>query len=142
MSDLTPIAGGNRTLTLPGGSVNLPPWAGSAWSAVFRGEVMLGLGVVALLGLGGWGLRVWLSLPMPAWLLDLSLALSMTLSVLILMLVLFIERPLDFSGFPIVLLVSTMIRLALNMASVRLILGHGHEGTRAAGGVIESFGQF
>ena len=136
MSELTtiPSSSGNRTLAFPGGSVTVPGWAGSAWGAVFRGEVMLALGVVALL--------VVLILPMPPWLLDLSLALSMTLSVLILMLVLFIQRPLDFSGFPIVLLVSTMIRLALNMASVRLILGHGHEGTRAAGGVIESFGYF
>src|SRR5579859_725719 len=109
MSELTtiPSSSGNRTLAFPGGSVTVPGWAGSAWSAVFRGEVMLALGVVALL--------VGLILPMPSWLLDLSLALSMTLSVLILMLVLFISRPLDFSGFPIVLLVSTMIRLALNM---------------------------
>jgi|SRR5580658_921480 flagellar biosynthesis protein FlhA len=129
---LTTIA--SQPVAAPSGGLVLPSWLGPAQKAVLRGEVFLALGVVALL--------VVLILPMPPWLLDLSLALSMTLSVLILMVVLFIERPLDFSSFPIVLLVSTMLRLALNMASVRLILGHGHEGTRAAGGIIESFGYF
>jgi flagellar biosynthesis protein FlhA len=99
-----------------------------------RGEIALALGVVAIL--------VVLILPMPTWLLDMSLALSVTLSVLILMVALFIERPLDFSAFPTVLLIATMLRLALNLASTRLILSHGHEGTKAAGHVIEAFGYF
>ncbi len=99
-----------------------------------RGEIALALGVVAIL--------VVLILPMPTWLLDTSLAFSITLSVLILMVALFIERPLDFSAFPSILLIATMLRLALNLATTRLILSHGHEGTKAAGHVIEAFGNF
>src|SRR5206468_5984142 len=81
-------------------------------------------------------------LPMPAWVLDIALAFSITISVLILMVVLLIERPLEFSTFPTVLLIVTMLRLSLNLASTRLILTHGHEGTTAAGHVIEAFGGF
>ncbi|MGH6798991.1 MAG: FHIPEP family type III secretion protein, partial [Roseiarcus sp.] len=99
-----------------------------------RGEIALALAVVAIL--------VVLILPMPTWLLDISLALSITLSVLILMVALFIQRPLEFSSFPTVLLISTMLRLSLNLASTRLILSHGHEGTAAAGHVIQAFGGF
>jgi flagellar biosynthesis protein FlhA len=103
-------------------------------ATVRRGDVALALAVVAIL--------VVLVLPMPRWALDISLALSITFSVLILMTVLFIEKPLDFSSFPTVLLIATMLRLALNLASTRLILSHGHEGTAAAGHVIEAFGHF
>src|SRR5215472_542124 len=99
-----------------------------------RGEIALALAVVAIL--------VVLILPMPTWLLDISLALSITFSVLILMVALFIQRPLEFSTFPTVLLIATMLRLALNLASTRLILSHGHEGTGAAGHVIQAFGNF
>src|SRR5215469_5080550 len=99
-----------------------------------RGEIALALGVVAILAV--------LILPLPTWLLDICLALSITFSVLILMVALFIERPLEFSAFPMVLLISTMLRLSLNLASTRLILSHGHEGTAAAGHVIEAFGHF
>src|ERR1700731_1010470 len=99
-----------------------------------RGEIVLGLAIVAIL--------VTLILPMPTWLLDISLALSITFSVLILMVALFIQRPLEFSSFPTVLLISTMMRLALNIASTRLILSHGHEGGAAAGHVIQAFGGF
>ena len=81
-------------------------------------------------------------LPAAALLLDLLLAISIILSVLILMTALFIEEPLEFSVFPTVLLIATMLRLALNLASTRLILAHGHEGTAAAGHVIEAFGNF
>ena len=83
-----------------------------------------------------------LILPLPPMLLDLSLAISIILSVLILMTALFIQAPLEFSAFPTVLLIATMLRLALNLASTRLILAHGHEGTAAAGHVIEAFGNF
>jgi flagellar biosynthesis protein FlhA len=83
-----------------------------------------------------------LILPLPAILLDFSLAISIILSVLILMTSLFIHAPLEFSSFPTVLLISTMLRLALNLASTRLILSRGHEGTAAAGHVIEAFGNF
>ena len=83
-----------------------------------------------------------LILPLPSIVLDLFLAISITLSVLILMTSLFIQAPLEFSSFPTVLLISTMLRLSLNLASTRLILAHGHEGTDAAGHVIEAFGNF
>ena len=99
-----------------------------------RGDIALALGIVAIL--------VVLILPMPKWLLDISLAFSITLSVLILMVVLFISRPLEFSSFPTVLLIATILRLSLNLASTRLILAHGHEGQDAAGRVIEAFGNF
>ncbi|MDR0406883.1 MAG: flagellar biosynthesis protein FlhA [Holosporales bacterium] len=85
---------------------------------------------------------VTLILPMPRWLMDFALALSILFSVMILMTVLFIEKSLDFSVFPTVLLVSTILRLALNLASTRLILAHGHEGVHAAGEVIYAFGSF
>jgi flagellar biosynthesis protein FlhA len=103
--------------------------------AVFRrGDIFMALGVV--------GILVVLILPMPQWLLDISLAFSITFSVVILMTALFILRPLEFSSFPTVLLLATMVRLSLNLASTRLILAHGHEGTDAAGRVIEAFGGF
>lgn len=81
-------------------------------------------------------------IPMPTWLLDVCLAVSITLSVLILMTVMFIEKPLELSSFPTILLLTTSLRLALNVASTRLILSGGHEGTNAAGHVIEAFGGF
>ena len=83
-----------------------------------------------------------LILPLPPILLDFALAISIIFSVLILMTSLFIHAPLEFSAFPTVLLIATMLRLALNLASTRLILAHGHEGTAAAGHVIEAFGNF
>ena len=83
-----------------------------------------------------------LILPMAGWMLDLGLALSITLSVMILMTALFIEKPLQLSAFPTILLIATMLRLGLNIASTRLILSHGHEGPHAAGGVIAAFGEF
>ncbi|MEQ8357337.1 MAG: flagellar biosynthesis protein FlhA [Kiloniellaceae bacterium] len=103
-------------------------------TALKRGDIALALGVTAIL--------VVLILPLPSWTLDLSLAMSMTFSVLILMTVLFIAKPLEFNSFPTVLLIATMMRLALNLASTRLILADGHEGTDAAGQVIEAFGSF
>ena len=102
--------------------------------ATKHGDVSLAIGMVCILAV--------LILPMPSWMLDFSLALSMTLSVLILMTALFINRALDFSSFPTVLLIATMLRLALNLASTRLILSNGHEGTAAAGQVIQAFGNF
>lgn len=73
--------------------------------------------------------------------LDLLLALSIMVSILVLMTSLFVTRPLEFTSFPTILLVVTMFRLALNIASTRLILSHGHEGTDAAGQIIHAFGQ-
>ncbi|WP_303649597.1 flagellar biosynthesis protein FlhA [Asticcacaulis machinosus] len=83
---------------------------------------------------------VMLIIPLPPLLLDLLLSLSITSAVLILMTALLIKKPLEFSAFPTVLLVTTMFRLALNLASTRLILTHGHEGHDAAGAVIKAFG--
>ncbi len=99
-----------------------------------RGDLALAIGVLTIL--------VVLILPLPPVLLDLALAISIILSVLILMTALFIHTPLEFSAFPTVLLIATMLRLALNLASTRLILAHGHEGADAAGHVIEAFGNF
>jgi flagellar biosynthesis protein FlhA len=99
-----------------------------------RGDILFAGGIMAILTV--------LILPMPAWLLDISLAISIAFSVLILMTALFIDRPLELSAFPTILLVATMIRLALNLASTRLILGEGHNGHDAAGKVIEAFGGF
>jgi flagellar biosynthesis protein FlhA len=83
-----------------------------------------------------------LFLPLPAVVIDLGLALSIALSVLILMVALWIQRPLDFSAFPTVLLIATLLRLSLNIATVRLILSNGAEGTAAAGYVIAGFANF
>lgn len=99
-----------------------------------RGDLALAFGILAII--------IVLILPLPSMLLDFALALSITFSVLILMTSLFIQKPLEFSAFPTVLLIATMLRLSLNLASTRLILGHGHEGSSAAGHVIEAFGGF
>jgi flagellar biosynthesis protein FlhA len=99
-----------------------------------RGDLALALGILTIL--------VVLILPLPSIILDLFLAISITLSILILMTSLFIQAPLEFSSFPTVLLIATMLRLSLNLASTRLILSHGHEGSAAAGHVIEAFGNF
>ncbi len=101
---------------------------------LMRGDIALALGVITIL--------VVLILPMPAVMLDIFLAISIIFSVLILMTSLFIQTPLEFSAFPTVLLIATMLRLALNLASTRLILAYGHEGTDAAGNVIQAFGNF
>ena len=106
----------------------------SIFRVLRQSDVLMALGVMFIL--------VVLILPMPRWLLDVMLAISITLSVLILLTSLFILRPLDFSSFPTVLLIATMLRLSLNLASTRLILAHGHEGPNAAGDVIEAFGNF
>ena len=80
-----------------------------------------------------------LFLPIPAFLIDVGLAFSIAVSVLILMVALWIQRPLDFSSFPTVLLIATMLRLSLNIATTRTILSQGHDGTNAAGYVIGGF---
>ena len=102
--------------------------------ALRKGDMGLAVGVLLIL--------VILILPLPPILLDMALAVSIILSILILMTALFIQTPLEFSAFPTVLLIATMLRLSLNLASTRLILSHGHEGGAAAGHVIEAFGNF
>ena len=99
-----------------------------------EGDLGLAVGVMTIL--------VVMILPLPSAFMDLFLAISIIFAVLILMTSLFIRAPLEFSSFPTILLVSTMLRLALNLASTRLILAYGHEGTGAAGNVIEAFGNF
>src|SRR6202163_1185993 len=99
-----------------------------------RGDPALAFGILTIL--------VVLILPLPSIVLDLFLAISITFSILILMTSLFIQAPLEFSSFPTILLIATMLRLALNLASTRLILARGHEGTAAAGHVIQAFGNF
>jgi flagellar biosynthesis protein FlhA len=101
---------------------------------MMRGDVAVGIGVVMLI--------VLLVVPLPPFMLDFFLAISVTSSVLILMTALFIKKPLEFSAFPAILLVATLFRLGLNIASTRLILGHGHEGMNAAGEIIQAFGSF
>src|ERR1700733_13579424 len=89
-------------------------------------DIGLALGVVALLSV--------LILPLPPLLLDVGLSISITTAVLVLMVSLFLKRPLDFSSFPTLLLLTTLLRLSLNVATTRLILSHGSEGPLAAGG--------
>ena len=96
--------------------------------------VLLAMGLLAII--------VMMVLPMPSWVLDVGLAASFALAILMFTVTLFIERPLDFSVFPTVLLASLMLRLSLNVSSTKLIIGDGHTGTSAAGGVIEGFAMF
>ena len=85
---------------------------------------------------------VMMILPMPSWVLDIGLAASFALAILMFTVTLFIDRPLDFSAFPTVLLASLILRLSLNVSSTKLIIGEGHTGTDAAGNVIEGFAMF
>ena len=99
-----------------------------------RGDIAFALAIILML--------VILIMPMPAWLLDIALAFSITMSCVVLMMAIFIEKPIEFSAFPLVLLITTMYRLSLNLASTRLILARGYMGPDAAGEVIEAFGGF
>ncbi len=110
------------------------PTPGSVIDLLRSGDIALAAGVM--------GLIVILIVPMPALLVDGLLAISIVFSVMIMMTALFIQKPLEFSSFPTVLLIATMLRLGLNLATTRLILSDGHEGTHAAGHVIEAFGNF
>ncbi|SLN62731.1 flagellar biosynthesis protein FlhA [Roseisalinus antarcticus] len=102
--------------------------------SIFRPTVMLALALMAIIAM--------MILPMPAWVLDIGLAASFALAILIFTVTLFIERPLDFSAFPTILLASLMLRLSLNVSSTKLIIGNGHTGTGAAGDVIQGFANF
>lgn len=96
-------------------------------------DIGFALGIISILCV--------LFLPIPTFLIDLGLAFSIAFSVLILMVALWIQKPLDFSSFPTILLISTMVRLSLNIATTRVILSHGHQGHDAAGGVIAGFAE-
>src|SRR5690348_4401363 len=115
------------------GGIKLPSFS-ELGALLKRGDIALAVGVMTIL--------VVLILPLPPLLLDVALAISIIISVLILMTGLFIQTPLEFSSFPTVLLIAAMMRLALNLASTRLILSNGHNGPDAAGHVIEAFGNF
>jgi flagellar biosynthesis protein FlhA len=108
--------------------------AGFTLRDMFRPTVLLALALMTVITM--------MILPVPAVVLDIGLALSFALAILMLTIVLFIERPLDFSAFPTILLASLMLRLSLNVSSTKLIIGQGHTGTDAAGHVIEGFANF
>jgi flagellar biosynthesis protein FlhA len=103
-------------------------------ATVFQPTVLLALALMAVI--------VMMILPMPSWVLDIGLAASFALAILIFTVTLFVERPLDFSAFPTILLASLLLRLSLNVSSTKLIIGQGHTGTDAAGEVIEGFAMF
>lgn len=103
-------------------------------SSFFKPTVLMALALMAVI--------VMMILPMPSWVLDVGLAASFGLAILIFTVTLFIERPLDFSAFPTILLTSLMLRLSLNVSSTKLIIGNGHTGTHAAGEVIQGFANF
>lgn len=126
MADLS--APGPSGLKLPTFSIQ------GLWKSFGTSDIGLALGIM--------GIIVVLIVPLPPLLLDVLLAISIVFSVLILMTALFIQTPLEFSSFPTVLLIAAMLRLALNLATTRLILAEGHNGTDAAGHVIEAFGNF
>jgi flagellar biosynthesis protein FlhA len=97
-------------------------------------DIYVAVGLIGILAL--------MIIPLPAFILDLFLAANITIALSILLICLYTVQPLDFSVFPSVLLVTTLFRLALNIASTRLILLHGSEGAESAGAVIKAFGQF
>jgi flagellar biosynthesis protein FlhA len=99
----------------------------------FGKDMGFALGIITILSV--------LFLPIPAFLIDIGLAFSIAFSVLILMVALWIQKPLDFSSFPTILLIATMTRLSLNIATTRVILSDGNSGTEAAGNVIGGFSQ-
>ncbi len=105
-----------------------------SFATLFQPTILLALVLMAVI--------IMMILPVPAWVLDVGLALSFALAILMLTVTLFIERPLDFSAFPTILLASLMLRLSLNVSSTKLIIGQGHTGTDAAGHVIEGFANF
>lgn len=122
-------------LSAPGPGLKLPTLSlAGLRKSLFSSDIGLAVGIM--------GIIVVLIVPLPPLLLDVLLAISIVFSVLILMTALFIQTPLEFSSFPTVLLIAAMLRLALNLATTRLILAEGHNGTDAAGHVIEAFGNF
>jgi len=108
----------------------LPPWL---TGLRISSEVALVLAVALVLSI--------LVIPLPAFLLDAALALNITISVLVLMVALLLTKPLEFQSFPQILLITTLFRLGLNVATTRAILANGHEGPQAAGAIIAVFGQ-
>jgi flagellar biosynthesis protein FlhA len=108
--------------------------AGSGFSALLRIGIGVPIGLIAILAM--------MILPLPPLMLDVLFTFNIALSLIIVMAVFQVARPLEFAIFPTVLLLVTILRLALNVASTRVVLMHGHEGTHAAGKVIAAFGEF
>ena len=107
---------------------------GIAWSRRYLSDAVLPLGILFIVAM--------MVLPLPTVVLDIFFSFNILLSLLILMVAIHTFRPLDFSSFPTLLLVATVLRLALNVASTRIVLANGHTGTDAAGQVIQAFGEF
>ncbi|MBC7467596.1 MAG: flagellar biosynthesis protein FlhA [Bdellovibrio sp.] len=97
-------------------------------------DLFIAFGLLAIVGV--------MIIPLPPVMLDIALTFSLSLSLLILLTAIYVRRTLDFTSFPSLLLMTTLFRLAMNVATTRLILTHGHEGPSAAGHVIEAFGNF
>ena len=113
-------------------SLRLPGWMGAIGA---KGNALAAPILIILL-------LAMMILPLPAFILDLFFSFNIALSVIVLLTALYTVRPLDFMAFPAILLVSTMLRLSLNVASTRIVLTEGHTGGAAAGKVIEAFGHF
>ena len=99
-----------------------------------NGDIFMAAGVV--------GILVFMIMPLPPMALDILLSLNITFSLIIVLVATYIFRPLELSSFPSIILLATLFRLSLNIASTRIILLHGNEGTMAAGKVIKAFGSF
>ena len=110
--------------------VNVMTWRTFTKSGLLGAPILL-LSILAML-----------VVPMPAVMLDLFFTFNIALALIVILSGIYIQRPLDFAAFPTVLLVATLLRLALNIASTRVVLLDGHTGTDAAGHVIEAFGDF
>ncbi|MRW83299.1 flagellar biosynthesis protein FlhA [Pseudoduganella sp. FT26W] len=115
-------------------NVKLPPWLQGLANSKNKGSVAAPILIVMLLAM--------MILPLPAFVLDMFFSFNIALSVIVLLTSLYTVKPLDFMSFPTILLVSTMLRLSLNVASTRVVLTEGHTGADAAGKVIEAFGHF
>jgi len=115
-------------------NVKLPPWLQSLASSQNKASLAAPVLIIMLLAM--------MILPLPAFVLDLFFSFNIALSVIVLLTALYTIKPLDFMSFPTILLVSTMLRLSLNVASTRIVLTEGHTGADAAGKVIEAFGHF
>ena len=115
-------------------NVKLPPWLQSLASSPNKSSLAAPVLIIMLLAM--------MILPLPAFVLDMFFSFNIALSVIVLLTSLYTVKPLDFMSFPTILLVSTMLRLSLNVASTRVVLTEGHTGADAAGKVIEAFGHF
>lgn len=115
-------------------NIKLPPWLQGLANSRNKSSLAAPILIIMMLGM--------MVLPLPAFILDLLFSFNIALSVIVLLTSLYTVKPLDFMAFPTILLVSTMLRLSLNVASTRVVLTEGHTGADAAGKVIEAFGHF